>query len=93
MEEWEYWPCFLHADVNEAGVREYLKQRLPDWDPPQFAAQTLIPDLNKFGKKGWELVHMEPVARVGDNGDVLFPGDTRLWSNGYFCVFKRRVQK
>ena len=31
---------------------------------------------------------MEPVAKVGNKGDILFQGAPR-WSNQYFCVFKR----
>jgi hypothetical protein len=48
----------------------------------------MIPQLNKLGKEGWELVHMEPVPRVGGKEDVQF--DQYSWSNTYFCVFKRR---
>ena len=49
-----------------------------------------MPTLNDIGRKGWELVHMQPVF-VGKNEDVLIhdsAGYTR-WSNAYFCVFKR----
>jgi len=48
-----------------------------------------MPELNKLGEEGWELVHMEPVAKVGNKGDVLI-GPNYRWSNIYFCVFKRR---
>ncbi|MBC7813947.1 MAG: hypothetical protein H7175_22525, partial [Burkholderiales bacterium] len=26
----------------------------------------------------------------GSKGDILFSGEDRVWSNIYFCVFKRR---
>jgi len=37
-------------------------------------------------------VHMEPVGGVGKKGDVSFTrgyGSMTVWSNAYFCVFKR----
>jgi hypothetical protein len=48
----------------------------------------MIPELDELGAAGWELVHMEPVPKVGGKGDVLF-GSVPRWSNDYFCVFKR----
>jgi hypothetical protein len=49
-----------------------------------------MPELNRLGAKGWELVHMEP-AYVGNNEDILLHegGGSRRWTNKYFCVFKR----
>lgn len=92
MEQWEYWTGFLWADIATTGVKEYLKNRWPDWKPPKYAPQTMIPELNSFGEKGWELVHMEPV-RIGSNYDVASDGELGIYySNIYFCVFKRRKQ-
>jgi hypothetical protein len=50
----------------------------------------LMPGLvDALGNEGWELVHMQPVY-VGSNADVLIHSlNERLWSNAYFCVFKR----
>jgi hypothetical protein len=97
MEQWEYWTGFLWANIENKGARELIKQRWPDWNPPKFAPQTLIPDLNAFGEEGWELVHMEPVRVVGDNNDILFASGgevgLRNWSHVYLCVFKRRKQE
>jgi hypothetical protein len=96
MEQWEYWTTFCWANIENPGAREYLKKKAPNWNPPKFTPQTMIPDLNAYGEKGWELVHMEPVAEVGNNGDVAFVHGAevtvRTWSNVYFCVFKRRKQ-
>jgi hypothetical protein len=72
MERWDYWTGFFHASIENKGARELIRQRWQDWNPPKFAPQTLIPDLNAFGEQGWELVHMEPVAGVGNNGDTCF---------------------
>lgn len=51
----------------------------------------MMPELDKLGEEGWELIHMEPVARVGGKGDILFPAGPH-WTNRYFCVFKRLKQ-
>ena len=95
-EKWEYMPRFCYAHIETEGVKEFLKQRWPNWkNPPMYTPQTMIPDLNRWGEDGWELVHMEPVPSVGGKGDVGFPiGGTggTSWSNVYFCVFKRRKQ-
>ncbi|WP_420641646.1 hypothetical protein [Candidatus Leptofilum sp.] len=55
-----------------------------------YSPQLMMPELNRLGAKGWELVHMEPVY-VGSNEDVLIEegGGMRRWTNKYFCVFKR----
>jgi hypothetical protein len=93
-EQWEYMTMFCYANINNEGTKEYIKQTFPNWkDPPIFSPQTMVPDLNSWGTEGWELVHMEPVASVGKNGDVGFiTGEGRTsWSNIYFCVFKRRT--
>lgn len=91
MEHWEYLPTFIEANAQDKEVKEYLKRRMPDVKrPPRYAPESMMPQLNELGEQGWELVHMEPVARVGKKGDVLFESIGRQWSNVYFCVFKRR---
>jgi hypothetical protein len=90
MEQWEYLTKFVTADIKNEGASDFLKRFRPNWkNPPPYTPETLIPELDDLGTQGWELIHMEPVARVGKKGDVLFTsgGD---WSNSYFCVFKRR---
>jgi hypothetical protein len=95
MEKWEYLTEFAWANIDTKGVREYLKQRWPDWTPRQYTPESMIPLLNDRGKEGWELVHMEPVRQVGKNQDIKFQSGGEIsstdWSNVYFCVFKRRV--
>jgi len=98
MEKWEYWTGFLWAHIENEGAKELIKKSWPNWkNPPKYAPQTMIPQLNNFGEAGWELVHMEPVRRVGQNYDVYFSSGGGLaeinWSNAYFCVFKRRKQE
>jgi len=91
-DKWEYLTKFEHAHIDNPGARELIMERWPDWkDLAKYAPQTMMANLNGFGAKGWELVHMEPVAAVGDKGDVLFTGEFSKWSNVYFCVFKRTI--
>jgi hypothetical protein len=91
MEKWEYLTRFVQADIKNPGVKEFFQQYRPNWkNPPQYTPETMMPELDELGNQGWELVHMEPVARAGKKGDVLFTGGSGEWSNTYFCVFKRR---
>jgi hypothetical protein len=88
-EQWEYLTKFIHASAKSKEVREFLTQRWPAWkNPPQFTPEAMIPELNTLGELGWELVHMQPVDRVGKKGDIHM-GDGS-WTSVYFCVFKRR---
>jgi hypothetical protein len=89
MEQWEYLTKFIKADVKTEGVKDFLKRFRPMWkNPPQYTPEAMMPELDELGAQGWELIHMEPVARVGRKGDILF--NSTEWTNSYFCVFKRR---
>ncbi len=88
-EQWQYMTTFVHADIENQGVREFLKQTWPNWaKPPKYTPETMIPELDAWGRDGWELVEMEPVGRMGDQGDASY-GDGG-WTHAHFCVFKRR---
>ncbi len=89
VEQWEYLTRFLEAEVTKE-VKEYLKQNFAVKRPPRFTPESMIPELNELGAQGWELVQMQPVAKVGSKGNVFFSGEIPKWSNVYFCVFKRR---
>ena len=90
MDRWEYLTCYIAADVPAAraagNLTDVEAERLG-----RYAPEALIPELNRLGEKGWELVHMTPVF-VGSNEDVLVDegGGMRRWTNTYFCAFKRR---
>lgn len=88
---WEYFTTVVEANAAKPEARSFLKARFPGRRRmPRFAPESLMLALDKFGQEGWELVHMEPVARVGGKGDILFPGSgAPRWSRAYFCVFKR----
>lgn len=87
MQQWEYLTLFLEAIQVEETSMTYTTEsdELASYSP-----QTMIPELDRLGTKGWELVHMEP-AYVGKNEDILMHegGGSRRWTNKYFCVFKR----
>ena len=87
MNQWEYLTRFLEAQVRSED-KEMLQKRFNKNRLPKYSPEAMIPELDQLGAAGWELVHMEPVAKVGGKGDVLFPSGPR-WSNSYFCVFKR----
>jgi hypothetical protein len=87
MTQWEYLTRFLEAKIKKED-QEKLKQRFNKKKLPKFTPESMIPELDELGAAGWELVHMEPVPKVGGKGDVLLGGVPR-WSNEYFCVFKR----
>jgi hypothetical protein len=91
MEQWEYLTTFLRADATTDDAKAFLSRYRPEWkNPPRYAAESLMPQLDELGSQGWELVHMEPVAQVGRNGDVRMTGGSDQWSSTYFCVLKRR---
>ena len=88
-ESWEYLTKFVRASTKSPGVLDFLKRYRPDWKKiPEHTPEAMMPELDALGAQGWELVHMEPVGRVGKKADILFGGGD--WSSTYFCVFKRR---
>jgi hypothetical protein len=87
MTQWEYLTRYLEAQVDKA-QSESLHQRFKDQNLPRYTPENMIPELDSLGAAGWELVHMEPVPKVGGKGDLLFGGAAR-WSHSFFCVFKR----
>lgn len=91
MDRWEYLTTFLEANVQNVDMVEVLGE-LEVNDVPVYSPEAMIPDMNKLGAKGWELVHMEPVY-VGNKNDVMLHegSGSRRWTNKYFCVFKRKT--
>lgn len=89
-EQWEYLTTFLEARVDSKDVKQYIKSNF-DKKPRKHSPEAMIPDLNKLGTEGWELINMEPVADVGGKEDILIAGEGRKWTSLYFCVFKRRM--
>jgi hypothetical protein len=87
MEQWEYLTLFLEANARKKETKQFIKETFDKKAKPH-SPEAMIPELNKLGAEGWELVHMEPVPHLGNKEDVQF--DPYRWSNNYFCVLKRR---
>jgi hypothetical protein len=89
MDRWEYFTTFLEAQMERVDMAG--EAMIPPGEHPRFSPYALLPELNRLGDKGWELVHMEPVI-VGRNHDVMVqPNNMTYWTNTYFCVFKRQT--
>lgn len=89
-EKWEYLTFVLYADLENPGAKEVMNHHWPDWkNPPRYTPQALMPELNRMGETGWELIHIE---RVNDSvySDAIFKDNIGA-VNAYFCVFKRKV--
>jgi hypothetical protein len=90
MQQWDYLSLFLESNI--APYRKELQERFPGEHPSQYSPLALIPQLEEFGHKGWELITCHPYS-VGDNSDVLThrtsAANNSTWTNLYFCVFKR----
>ena len=89
-EQWEYLTTFVEAKTSSKDIKNYIKENF-DKKPRKHSPEAMIPDLNKLGAEGWELINMEPVAQVGGKEDILMAGEGRKWTSVYFCVFKRRM--
>ena len=90
MEKWEYRTEIIFANIDNKKVKQYIAQKYPSWkNPPKFTPETLEFHLNELGENGWEVIHMQPVAGMGNNGDVQHNA-TGIYSNAYFCILKRR---
>ena len=89
MDKWEYFTTFIEANMANEAVA--YSTEIPDGNHPKYSPYALIPELNGFGAKGWELLHMEPVS-IGRNHDVVRPDANAMkWGRHYFCVFKRQA--
>ena len=89
-EKWEYLTTFVEARATNKEVKNYIKENF-DKKARKHSPESMIPDLNKLGAEGWELITMEPVADVGGKEDILISNDGRKWTSTFFCVFKRRM--
>ena len=77
------------AEINDE-TAAYLADKYPDYDPPKFAMKSLEFDLDESAKHGWQLIHLQPVAGIGENDDVLFIGEMYRYSHTYFAVYSRK---
>ena len=92
QDRWEYLTRFMWANSENEGAMEYYFDAYPGSKPKKYSPETMSPELDELGNRGWELVHMQPIGDVGKNHDVGFIAGEAFsrWSNSYFCVFKRK---
>lgn len=89
MDTWEYFTTTLATNDDRMPVP--ISDDIPNVEHPKYSTFKLIPQLNHFGRKGWELVSIEPVQQ-GKNGDVRYcDAASSLWTYTYFVSFKRRI--
>lgn len=89
MQKWEYYTTILDANIDLSPVP--LRDDIEFKEHPEFSVHSLIPQLDRLGRQGWELVSMDPVS-VGKRGDVVLPvADSTKWGRSYLCAFKRPV--
>jgi hypothetical protein len=91
---WEYLVRVFELNKDDEVVIDYVQREYPDrnWkELPKYDMLMLEAWLNKCGEEGWELVRLEPVDSVGDNGDVgyIFPDAYNTWRRKFLCAFKR----
>lgn len=86
---WEYFTTFVEADTESSPVP--VRDDIPLADHPRHTPYSLMPQLNRLGAQGWELVSIQPLI-VGKKHDVRSPdADSMKWGSTYFCTFKRPV--
>jgi hypothetical protein len=83
---------YIATDAKDAQTKDFLATYFPRRHFPRFAVESALKRIDELGAQGWELVHMEPVD-LGENGDIRIGGGQVLWTNTYFCVFKRLVKR
>jgi len=87
MEKWEYQTRFFEANATDKQIKSFVENSF-NKKAKRHSPEAMIPELNALGAEGWEIIHMEPVARVGGKEDVRMADGG--WSNTYFAVLKRR---
>ena len=90
METFEYFTTTFETNTEQTAVP--ISDDIPPTSVyPKYSVYTLIPQLNEYGRKGWELISIEPV-QIGKKGDLRYC-DTAggQWTYSYFATFKRRT--
>jgi hypothetical protein len=89
METWEYFTTTFVANAERLPLPAI--DEIGTGKQPKYSVFTLIPQLNDYGQRGWELVSIEPV-QVGNNGDLrTCDAASGQWTYTYFAAFKRRT--
>lgn len=89
MDAWEYFTTTFATDDQQLSVP--ISDDIPHEDHPSYSVYKLIPQMNELGRRGWELVSIEPVQE-GRNGDLRYADASgAVWTYTFFAVFKRRI--
>ena len=89
MDKWEYYTTFIEAEMKQTEWNP--TPMIPPGDHPKFSPYATLPELNRLGEKGWELIHMTPVITGKNHNVLVHPNNLTNWTNTYFCVLKRRI--
>ena len=87
METWEYFTTTIRADTEQTPVP--IMDGVPRADHPRHSVYSLIPQLNAYGKNGWELVSTELVGEE-KNGKLRPAAGPGFATETYFVTLKRR---
>lgn len=89
MQKWEYHTTLIEANTELVPVP--LHDDIPIDHHPVHTPLSLIPQLNRYGNSGWELMSIQPVV-PGKKGDLLMPDSSGMkWARHYLCAFKRPI--
>ena len=91
MEQWEYHTAIIWAHEDNPGAREYVVRHRPGEKVGKFSPVNLVPELDRLGKQGWELVTLQPIVMTADMA-IMLSDSTPQASNVYFVAMKRRVR-
>lgn len=86
METWEYFTTTLRADTEQFAVP--MVDGVPRREYAKHAVQSLTPQLNEFGRQGWEMVSIQLVGENTHKGKMQLAA-TGFETETYFVSFKR----
>jgi hypothetical protein len=91
LQRYEYRTRVYDSNLPDDEAQQYVESLYPDHTMRKFDFMKVEAFLNTWGEKGWELVHMELVNAIGENGDlgVRSIESANSWRRVFFCVFRR----
>jgi hypothetical protein len=94
FQRYEYRTRVYDSNRPDDEAAAYIASLYPDHELRKYDFMKLEAFLAGWGEKGWELVHLEVVNAVGDNGDlgIEFAQGYNTWRRVYFCVFRRPAE-
>lgn len=90
--EWEHGIAVFTADADAAKMFLAGVDAKRKW--AKYHPAALTPELNEWGKKGWELVSLEPYHFNNNDASIMVSesGSAHIteWTAQYLAVFRRR---